>query len=292
MDILQLTYFKKVAECQNMTAAAKEMMVTTSSLCASIRRLEEDLGCRLFDRLGRRIQLNENGVVVLQHTKTILNSLEMIRKELRVKSTEKKQLNIGTTNRTYWVEALNKFAVRHPEINISCSILNKSEIENPYLCSQFDYIFSAASDFNQADWVKETLIQNDSPMLLVYAEHPLASRISVDLRETEHEPYIALDKKSLSRHFFDDLFQAAGFTPNVVINCDQLLRAPLIHSGYGIGITTKYGAQTEMLSKLRAVPISYPIYFREQALFHYKYRIPSDIEKEFSSFMIDYFKDV
>ena len=290
MDLLQLSYFKKVTECQSMTAAARDLMITTSSLCASIRRLEQDLGYRLFDRVGRNNQLNENGKLVLEHTCSILNSVEMMHRELERRNSGKEELYIGTTNRTYWVKAINRFAVQHPSASISVSFLNCSDLLNPYLYVHYDVIFSGASDFNQPDWEKETLIENDTPMLLAYAEHPATEKASVDLREVAAEPFIAFDKKDPSRLFFDDLFAKADLVPNVVINCDQFLRAPLIASGYGLGVTTRYGSKTDLLSNLVAIPISYPPYIREQAMFHYKKKTSSTIESEFREFMLDYMK--
>ena len=61
MDLLQMQYFLKIAETGNMTRAAEELYISQSSLSRTIARLEKDLGVKLFDRVGRQIQLNEFG---------------------------------------------------------------------------------------------------------------------------------------------------------------------------------------------------------------------------------------
>ncbi|MBQ8174169.1 MAG: LysR family transcriptional regulator [Clostridia bacterium] len=61
MEFLQLRYFLDSARTQSLSATAKKHMVPASSVSAAIKRLEEELGCSLFDRTANRITLNENG---------------------------------------------------------------------------------------------------------------------------------------------------------------------------------------------------------------------------------------
>jgi LysR family transcriptional repressor of citA len=61
MEFLQLRYFLDSAHTQSLAKTAKKHMVPASSVSAAIKRLEEELGCSLFDRTANRITLNENG---------------------------------------------------------------------------------------------------------------------------------------------------------------------------------------------------------------------------------------
>ena len=61
MDISALKYFIVVAQTEHMNRAAAQLHITQPSLSTCIRRLEADIGFRLFDRNGRNIQLNEYG---------------------------------------------------------------------------------------------------------------------------------------------------------------------------------------------------------------------------------------
>lgn len=56
MELLQLQYFRKVAELEHMTRAAEELRIAQPALSKTISRLEEDLGVPLFDRNGRQIR--------------------------------------------------------------------------------------------------------------------------------------------------------------------------------------------------------------------------------------------
>ncbi|MDR1702829.1 MAG: LysR family transcriptional regulator, partial [Sporomusaceae bacterium] len=82
MGLLQLEYFKALAEREHLTQTAKELMVSAPSLSATIARLEEDLGCKLFDRDGRNIKLNECGKIYLRYASEVLSLLENAKKEV------------------------------------------------------------------------------------------------------------------------------------------------------------------------------------------------------------------
>ena len=61
MELLQLRYFFESAKNESFAKTAEKYMVPTSSVSASVRRLENELGCELFDRHSNKICLNSNG---------------------------------------------------------------------------------------------------------------------------------------------------------------------------------------------------------------------------------------
>lgn len=66
MDTSSLKYFITVAQLQHMSRAAEQLNITQPSLSASIKRLESELGYRLFDRTKHGIRLNEYGRIFLK----------------------------------------------------------------------------------------------------------------------------------------------------------------------------------------------------------------------------------
>ena len=61
MEFLQLRYFYETAQNENLAKTAEKFMVPASSVSASIKRLENELGAKLFERSANRILFNENG---------------------------------------------------------------------------------------------------------------------------------------------------------------------------------------------------------------------------------------
>lgn len=58
MELLQIKYFKVIAETENISKAAEQLYIAQPSLSQTLKRLEDELGTPLFDRTGKRITLN------------------------------------------------------------------------------------------------------------------------------------------------------------------------------------------------------------------------------------------
>ncbi|MFR1517279.1 MAG: LysR family transcriptional regulator [Clostridia bacterium] len=83
MELLQLKYFAAAAAQEHITKAAELLHIAQPALTQAIRRLEEELGVKLFDRSGRNIVLNETGKVFLKRITPILTELENLPDEIR-----------------------------------------------------------------------------------------------------------------------------------------------------------------------------------------------------------------
>ncbi len=83
MEVYQLKYFVAAAESGNFTAAARRVNVAQPSLSQQIKKLEEELGQRLFDRLGRRAQLTEAGRTFYERALRILQEVDDAKRAVR-----------------------------------------------------------------------------------------------------------------------------------------------------------------------------------------------------------------
>ncbi len=54
MELLQLRYFRSAAQLENFSKAAEKHMIPQSAMSKTIRKLENELGCELFDRQGKK----------------------------------------------------------------------------------------------------------------------------------------------------------------------------------------------------------------------------------------------
>ena len=59
MELTPIRYFVKLADVLNFTEAAKALFITQSTLSISIKQLEEEIGAKLFDRIGKKVYLTE-----------------------------------------------------------------------------------------------------------------------------------------------------------------------------------------------------------------------------------------
>src|SRR5260370_31315190 len=82
MELHQLRYFCAIAETGNFSRAAQQSHVSQPSLSQQIRKLEDELGARLFDRLGRTVRLTELGRVFLPRARAVLRDLAAPRSDV------------------------------------------------------------------------------------------------------------------------------------------------------------------------------------------------------------------
>ncbi len=113
MELLQLQYFKTIAECQHITRAANKLMISQPSLSNTLSRIENELGVQLFDRQGRNIILNNYGKIVLEHANNILRELDNIRTEIdELEQRQNKVITIASTDSMYLREWLPAFMTK------------------------------------------------------------------------------------------------------------------------------------------------------------------------------------
>ena len=79
MELHQLRYFCAVADSGSFSRAAEQSHVSQPSLSQQILKLEDELGARLFDRLGRSVRLTEVGKTFLPRARAVLRELEAAR---------------------------------------------------------------------------------------------------------------------------------------------------------------------------------------------------------------------
>lgn len=76
MNLAQLTYFCHLAKTEHYTRSAESLHVSQSALSHSIASLEKELGCKLFCKVGRNVQLTDDGRIFLKHVSEGLASID------------------------------------------------------------------------------------------------------------------------------------------------------------------------------------------------------------------------
>ena len=120
MELYWLKYFQTIARIGSVSRAAEQIHISQPALSKTLSQLEEELGVRLFDRVGRNIVLNRYGESFLKNTNEILNRLENARMELeRIKMDSVRRLVVCiNTGNKYISNRLLDFINHHPEIRV------------------------------------------------------------------------------------------------------------------------------------------------------------------------------
>lgn len=263
MTTLQIEYFLHLSHTLHLTHTAEHFYVSPPAIAASIKRLESELNVSLFTTQGRSLILTEYGKIFSRYAAEVLSLLSAAKEELSDnKQVRSNTLSVAIASPVLWSNLFQDFMRRYPDIKVSSTLTTVPQLRDPEVIRNFDFIFCPSSDLASPDFSSIPLPGNNAPCLVVYPSHPFASRESVRLIEAKDERFIALSRGYSFRSYFDTLCQLAGFTPNIVLECDFQIRAAMVAAEYGILLTTKQVAEAEVLGDVRYIDITDPIFAR------------------------------
>ena len=268
VTLQQLKYFRELAKTKHVTQTAEKLYISQTTLSSTINNLENQLGVKLFDRVGRSILLNESGKKYLKYVEIALEALEtgesVIREE---KEGKDRSISVATNNSRIWEKTLHDFLMKHPSCKINQNGADRSLWHDMLINQDVDFVLTGSTDIPLVG-LECQIVQEDPLYLCVPPNHWLAGRDSASLREVKDEPFINLPKSDAFRSFCDGLFQQAGVEYKAALECDYTLRGSLIRSGFGIAITTRAGQKSNIFgSDVVFVPISDSFARRSFALF-------------------------
>lgn len=142
MELRHIRYFLAVVSCQNFTRAAETVHVSQPSLSVQISALEEELGTRLFDRLGRKVVLTQAGELFRPHAERALRELEHATQTVQeLNGAKRGRLVVGTlsTVNSYLIPPLaSRFKQRFPGYQLQVHAQPSAEIVTALLANRLD----------------------------------------------------------------------------------------------------------------------------------------------------------
>lgn len=244
ITLKQLAVFVAVAKHGTVTRAAAELNLTQSAASMALSDFEGQLDCLLFDRIGKRLQLNDLGRKLLAHainTVAHANELESI---ARGHGDKVGSLKIGAslTIGNYLMPSLiANFMNEHPQCQLSLDIANTSQIIQSL--EQFELDIGFIEGFCHTPNLEAIPWQCDELVVFCAPNHPLAQRQSVrSLKESDFydAQWILRESGSGTREVFDNA--VIGRLPQLHIllelgHTEAIQR--VVASGLGIGCASR-----------------------------------------------------
>ena len=230
MEILQLRYFFESAKTESFTETAKKYMVPTSSVSASVRLLEKELDCKLFDRAYNRIILNNNGKRLQQALLTVFSELEQAISDLSDKCIDNREIKILVrAMRNDITDYIIEYSKRHPNITFKTIF----DYENRSY-ENYDIIIDEKTDIYQE--YESFELFNMRIRLKVAPNSSLVGR-KITLKQLCNKSFVSLDEKSNMHKILIQACKKAGFTPKIVAQINDIqCYEKMIASGIGIGL--------------------------------------------------------
>lgn len=290
MELLQLHYFLAVARLEHVTEAARSLHVTQSSLSKTIRRLEEDLGVALFNRVGRKLRLNAFGTRFLRRAERALFELEQGKQEIHdLANPEQGTLELAVTTASTLPNILREFRKKQPNIQFHVQMLTTQEMVT--LLQRGEVDFCLASPPIEGDDIECKIVFIDPILIAVPKGHRLSNRSSVSLTELKHEWFVGVKKGYGTRDFVDSVCKVAGFKPKYVYEGDEPTRLfTLVEAEIGIAFIPSTARHSQ--DQIIYLQIENQELVREIALLWHRSRYISRAAHEFREVVIAYFEAI
>lgn len=282
MELQQLQYFMVAAQYEHITKAANSLHIAQPALSQSIKRLEAELGVKLFDRKKGGISLSASGKLLAEELKPIMKSLEGLPKKLQ--DTEKKQnqtihLNVLAAS-ILVTNCIIAYKIKHPEVHFQ---FVQSE-------AAMDYDLCITAALPRRNSSANQIMLEENFFLAVPATSSYANYKEIDLKEVAGEGFILMTDTRPIRSICDQFCLEAGFTPDIVFESMnfEAMRS-LISAGMGVGFWPEYSWENAELSKnVVLLPIKSPECKRDIIITYNEEFSGNPIVKDFYDFLIDF----
>jgi DNA-binding transcriptional LysR family regulator len=249
LDSRQLRAFTVLARAGSFTPAARELHVTQSGVSHAMKALEGDIGCRLFDKLGKKVVLTQAGEQLMQHATKILQEMESAREALaRLGKWGHGRLRLGasTTACQHVLPAvLREFKESFPEHNITIEPGDTPALVASLLRQRIDLALGLEAE-NEPQLEFHPLF-TDELHFVVGALHPWAQARRVEREEIPRQNYILYRKASITFRLIEEYFRQEEVTLNTVIELGSMEAIKeLVKLGLGVSILTPWIAQKEI----------------------------------------------
>lgn len=287
MELLQLKYFLTVARCEHVTEAAGKLHVTQSSLSKTIQRLEDDLGVPLFDRIGRKLRLNDFGRTFLQRTEKALFELEQGKREIAdLSNPDQGTLQLAVTTASTLPGILREFRKNKPDIQFHVQMVSLENMSRLLHRGEVDFCLSSPPI--HGDDIECQILYDDPIVVAVPMGHRYADRSSIQLTELKDERIVGVKQGYGVRDMVDSVCQSAGFLPKYVYEGDEPARlTALVEAEIGLAFIPSTARNPH--ERIRYLQVEEHKLVREIALLSHKNRYISKAALEFRSVVMDYF---
>lgn len=260
MEIKNLEAFLLLARSLNFTKSAEQMFLSQSAFSRQIIRLEEEIGCQLFKRTKRNVELTTYGKNFLHHAEIIVSEYNKSLVRMNCSVNRRGHLKIGLLNDLIddiFPKIINDFIVDNPDVEIIYSDNTMSGLVHNLLRDEIDCAYTLSHDAKNVPGLSSYTVWSKPVYIAMSCKHPLAEKETLRVEDLAGSPFIIPmpDTYNLGVMHMNYLCKKAGFEPNVaamVSTINSLLM--LVSSNVGVAFTAQT-AKNILSESVRFIPV-------------------------------------
>ncbi len=249
MEIRNIISFQKICEHGSFSRAAEELGYSQSAVTMQIKQLENELKVRLFDRIGRTLQLTEDGRMFLSYASTIVAASENAKEALKHHTTPSGELRLGILESlctSYLPDILKEYHSLYPEVSTVIRTGTFDELSQLLNTNAIDLLWTFDSEIVKEDWLKVYSYYDDI-CIICSSEYPLSYQDGLTLSDLAGETFLLTEVNCSYRALFEKQFYGHGSHPDIFLeigNTDIIKK--FVTAGLGISVLPRFTVTEEL----------------------------------------------
>ncbi len=291
MDTQNLKAFIAVAKLNSFTEAANQLHLTQPAISKRIASLEQQLDCKLFDRVARDISLTQAGVELLPRAQQILQSVTDTEKAISNLSGKiAGTLRLATSHHIglhHLPQILKRFTQRYPGVHLELDFIDSEKAYAAVMQSDSELAIITLSS-NVADNIHTVELWQDPLSFVVAKDHPLAQQPTLSLEQLAQYPAILPDTSTQTTRLVRQMFEQHGVTLSISMATNYLETIKMMVSiGLGWSTLPNTMIETDQDSELKVLNINGCTLNRTLGCIHHQERTLSNAASAFLSALSD-----
>jgi DNA-binding transcriptional LysR family regulator len=271
METRLLKMFCVVAESGGLVAAAGKLHLTPSALSHGIKSLERQLGCRVFERIGKKMVLNQAGEQFLLSIQPPLAALDQAADSLkRLSKWGQPRLRVGATAsicQHLLPAVIRELKKSHERIELQVHSADTPELIQLLRAGKVDLALGVALDSHPG--LRERPLFRDELMFVFAPTHPWAAGRPISGEELRTQPFILYQPASLTRRLVDEHFRRLDMVPSTIMeigNAEAIKE--LVKLNLGVSVLPPWTADKELARRsLGMRPMGAKVVTRQWVMF-------------------------
>ncbi|HOX25620.1 MAG TPA: LysR substrate-binding domain-containing protein [Candidatus Krumholzibacteria bacterium] len=248
MELHQLRYFLAAAEAGSMSRAAGRCNVAQPSLSQQIKKLEEELGVRLFDRFGRGVVLTEAGLALVPRARRILAEVGEVESRLAADGAVRGGRLIVGAIPTMAPYLLPPVLAELREVLPACEVQVREDLTENLLELLVDCVIDVAvvsTPIDQAH-VEVEVIGDEAFLAVLPAYHRLSRAGTITVAELGHYPRVSLQDVHCLGRQINEFCAARRIASVVACQAAQIATVlELVRLGLGVSLVPAMAARRD-----------------------------------------------
>jgi DNA-binding transcriptional LysR family regulator len=292
LELRQLEYFIALCNDLHFTKTAEKLRIGQPTLSYQMKALEDELGVRLFDRLGKKIAITEAGEILLKQSKKMFENLHFATEQIEeLQKVKRGKLVIGALSGDLSLIAskvLLEFHSKYPHVQIQLFSIDDAVEKVKQNEIDLALTFMPKPD----DSFIHIPLYQDEFFLVVQIDHAWSERDAIEFREIQSIPLILNPIGHCFRKLLEEacLFAEIGLQP-IIESTDTKAILELVEEGIGATILSGTLFLLENKEGLKAIKITNPAFIKEVSIVHHKQKFMGTAAKGFIEILMNFINE-